>query len=255
MITDGMTADQMNALADVRAKERARPELKSKPMPKRTQQSAGRGTAQPGMIRMVTGAYPEVAPPTPLQNTQDASEPTTAGVDAQSTAVALAAIHGLTTAMGVLAGENDPAEHTANALRLAYEAQYVEIHGQSDDDGGLPGPAFGGPYWQGRAARRGAAAWLNRTPQDDLSTAASSEPGDAPPGAARRTPQNLQMSAEEIASATRLTGERLGELMASNPNMSDERLAELGRHFADAPPDADVLSDGIPSDYGPGHED
>ena len=51
------------------------------------------------------------------------------------------------------------------------------------------------------------------------------------------------MSAEEIAAATRLTGERLGELMASNPNMTEGRLAELNRHFGD------------PGPYEPGHED
>ena len=56
-----------------------------------------------------------------------------------------------------------------------------------------------------------------------------------------------------------LTGDRLGELMASNPRLSDERLAELGHLFRDAAPD-DVhdpaaLSDGIPDDYWPGHED
>ena len=51
------------------------------------------------------------------------------------------------------------------------------------------------------------------------------------------------MSAEEIAAATRLTGERLGELMASNPSMSEERLAELNRHFGD------------PGPHEPGHED
>ena len=75
------------------------------------------------------------------------------------------------------------------------------MHGQSDDDGGPLGAAqFGDPYRQGRAARRGAAAWPRRIPQDELSTAAPSDRGDAPP-------------------------------------------------------DADALSDGIPSDYGPGHED
>ena len=110
-------------------------------------------------------------------------------------------LHRLTNAMGALAGEENPAERTASALaQFMYEAQWIEAHGQSDDDG-------------------------------------------APPGAARRTPQNLQMSAEEIAAATRLTGERLGELMASNPNMSEERLAELNRHFGD------------PGPHEPGHED
>ena len=74
------------------------------------------------------------------------------------------------------------------------------MHGQSDDDGGPPGAAlFGDPYRQGRAARRGEAAWPRRVPQD-MSTAAPSDRDDAPP-------------------------------------------------------DADDLSDGIPSDYGPGHED
>ena len=49
------------------------------------------------------------------------------------------------------------------------------------------------------------------------------------------------MSAEEIAAATRLTGERLGDLMYQN--MSEERLAELNRHFGD------------PGPHEPGHED
>ena len=138
LMTHGMTADQMNALADTRANERARPQ--PKPMPKRTPKAAGRGTAQPGMVRMVTGAYPKAAPPTPFQNTQEASESTTAGVDAQSAAVALAAIQlGLTAAMGALAGENNPADHTANAIRRAYEAQNIQLHGQSDDDEAPPG--------------------------------------------------------------------------------------------------------------------
>ena len=67
------------------------------------------------------------------------------------------------------------------------------------------------------------------------------------------------------AATTGLTSDRLGELMASDPNITDERLAELGHLFRDsppgnvpdpdAPPDAENLSDGIPSDYGPGHED
>ena len=48
-------------------------------------------------------------------------------------------------------------------------------------------------------------------------------------------------------------------MMASNPRLSDERLAELGHLLRDAAPD-DVhdpaaLSDGIPDDYWPGHED
>ena len=64
---------------------------------------------------------------------------------------------------------------------------------------------------------------------------------EEPTGVTRRTPQNLQMSAEEIAAATRLTGERLGDLMYQN--MSEERLAELNRHFGD------------PGPHEPGHED
>ena len=64
---------------------------------------------------------------------------------------------------------------------------------------------------------------------------------EEPTGVARRTPQDLQMSAEEIAAATRLTGERLGDLMYQS--MSEERLAELNRHFGD------------PGPHEPGHED
>ena len=74
------------------------------------------------------------------------------------------------------------------------------------------------------------------------------------------------LAGEEDAPPTttaELTGDRLGELMASNPRLTDERIAELGHLFRDAPP-RDVpdpaqvpaaLSDGVPDDYEPGHED
>ena len=56
-----------------------------------------------------------------------------------------------------------------------------------------------------------------------------------------------------------LTGDRLGELMASNPRLTDGRIAELGHLFRDATPsdvpDPAALSDGVPDDYEPGHED
>ena len=152
-MTRGMTADEMNALAD----SRVRPAMKPKPKPKPTPRPAGQGTSVLSeAVAVFTEDGPAAAPPTdvqldrdrfaaftatptPLQNTQDASGSTTAGVDAQSAAVALAAIQlGLTAAMGALAGENNPADHTANAIRRAYEAQNIQLHGQSDDDGAPP---------------------------------------------------------------------------------------------------------------------
>ena len=56
-----------------------------------------------------------------------------------------------------------------------------------------------------------------------------------------------------------LTDDRLAELIASSPRISDERLAELSHLFRDTVPDdvpdPSALSDGIPDDYWPGHED
>ena len=49
--------------------------------------------------------------------------------------------------------------------------------------------------------------------------------------------------------------DRLAELKASNPRISDERLPELSHLFRDNVPDPSELSDGLPDDYAPGHED
>ena len=44
---------------------------------------------------------------------------------------------------------------------------------------------------------------------------------------------SARRTANRIAEVTHLTGDRLGELMASNPNLTDERIAELGHLFRD----------------------
>ena len=58
---------------------------------------------------------------------------------------------------------------------------------------------------------------------------------------------------------TRRTNLLPPRLMAPNPRLTDERLAELGHLFRDAPPrdvpDPAAVSDGLPDDYEPGHED
>ena len=115
-MTRGMTAEQMNALADSRVP------LKAKPMPKPKMQPAGRGTAQQGMLRMV-GAYPSASttttPAMPPQVDHGSPRPTTTAEGAQHTAAAMAAIHGLTTLMGAMAGENNPSDITTAAVAKA----------------------------------------------------------------------------------------------------------------------------------------
>mgnify|MGYP004104768119 CR=1 FL=1 len=115
---------------------------------------------------------------------------------------------------------------SANAMPADGSPQLNMLHQMTNIMGALAGE-------EDPAGRTASAITQARGQADDV---------EEPTGVTRRTPQNLQMSAEEIAAATRLTGERLGDLMYQS-NISEERLAELNRHFGD------------PGPHEPGHED
>jgi len=266
-LTQGMSTEEMNALADSRAIPKAKPK----------QRSAGRGTAQPGMMRMV-GAYSKAAATatqaTPPKAAQGVSRSSTTAEGDQNTAAALALIHGLASAMGTMSGENNPSDHTAAAIAKASPEAAALFSGN------------------GRAER--ASRELNRV--EELVHA------------------NPSATTEQLNDMFPLSADRIAQLIHSDPRITRDRLVELGRMFpatpeggaASAAPaaatneqmsgerfalftayvrrnidgraldneadmarlfpelfqdevpddvDPDDLSDGLPGDYGPGHED
>jgi len=251
-LTQGMSTEEMNAFADSRAIPKA--------MPK--QRSAGRGTAQPGMKRMV-GAYTEASATatqaTPPKAAQGAPRSSTTAEGDQNTAAALAMIHGLASAMGTMSGENNPSDHTAAAIAKASPEAAALFSGN------------------GRAER--ASRELNRMNDAiPLSTDRIAQLIHSDPRITRdrlvelgrmfpATPEGGAASAAPAAATNeQMSGERFALFLAYVRRNIDGRAldneADMARLFPelfqDEVPDdvnPDDLSDGLPEDYGPGHED
>jgi len=209
-MTRQMDVTQLRSFTAARAASREMPKAKPAPRP------AGRGTLQPGMLRAL-GVDTDPALP-------EAERHARAKVKAKAKSHQGAA--GSASDQGY--GTTDTADTGArpDGTPITPAVQLNMLHQMTNIMGALAGE-------ENPAGRTASAIAQARGQADDV---------EEPTGVTRRTPQNLQMSAEEIAAATRLTGERLGDLMYQS-NISEERLAELNRHFGD------------PGPYEPGHED
>ena len=96
----------------------------------------------------------------------------------------------------------------------------------------------------------------NHAPAEVVERMTTQEPEFKARPTTRPTPKAKQDAAASASQAEpwRLTDDRLAELIASNPRISEERLAELNHLFREGVPDPSELSGGLPDDYGPGHE-
>ena len=264
-MTQGMTADQMNALVDSRAL------LKAKPMPKPKLQPAGRGTAQPGMIRMI-GAYPKASAKTtsatPPQADRGSSRPTTAVGDAHHTAAALAAIHGLTTAMGALAGENNPSDHTTAAVAKASPEAAALFSGSRIEELNRANPRTCACPRGCRTLVYGREVFCDycfaetdpqpRCDCGDCCGNTSQETRGQESGtatAASAATPNVQMSGKRFAAFTAYIRRNVDGRAIDNEETMAELFPELFQRGVPEDVDPDNLSDGRPDDYEPGHED
>ena len=209
-MTRQMDVTQLRSFAAARAASREMPKAKPAPRP------AGRGTLQPGMLRAL-GVDTDPALP-------EAERHARAKVKAKAKSHQGAA----GSASDQAYSTTDTADTGArlDGTPITPAVQLNMLHQMTNIMGALAGE-------EDPAGRTASAIAQARGQADDV---------EEPTGVTRRTPQNQQMSAEEIAAATRLTGERLGDLMHQS-SISEERLAELNRHFGD------------PGPHEPGHED